>query len=71
MNWLKCTKCPICGEDGFDLDCDEVDIGVGVQEGNLRGICKVCGEVSRCEGCGKWCTREDSKCNCFDLFGEI
>lgn len=45
MSWMKTTVCPVCDADGFDPDCDEVDIGVGVQEGNLRGLCRNCGEV--------------------------
>lgn len=45
MSWMKTTVCPVCRADGFDPDCDEVDVGVGVQEGNLRGRCRVCGEV--------------------------
>lgn len=45
MSWMDTTVCPICGADGFEPDCDEVDVGVGVIEGNLRGLCRNCGEV--------------------------
>lgn len=60
------TKCPICGSEGFDLDYDEVDVGVGVIRGNYRGICPICGEMSQCNTCGKWCTREDNSCPCVE-----
>lgn len=57
MSWLKEKNCPICGRDEFDPDCDEVDIGVGIQQGNYRGLCKECGEVVQCE-CGMWLSRD-------------
>jgi hypothetical protein len=64
MSWLKTTNCPICGVDGFDPDCDEVDIGVGVQEFNLRGICPNCDEVEQCQGCGMWLNRDSDHQHC-------
>lgn len=54
MSWMKETKCPVCGTDGFDPDCDEVDIDVGVQEGNLRGVCRRCGNVAQDGETGWW-----------------
>ena len=45
MSWMDEKLCPICKSDDFDPDCDQVDIGVGTIEGNLRGLCLNCGEV--------------------------
>jgi hypothetical protein len=45
MTWMEQETCPVCGAGEFEPDCDEVDIGVGVQEGNHRGLCRVCGEI--------------------------
>ena len=49
MSWLDTKRCPNCGCNDFESDCDEVDIGVGVQEFHLRGLCKMCGEVYQCD----------------------
>lgn len=46
-------KCPVCSENTCELDCDEVDVGVGVIQGNWRGLCKNCGEMYLCD-CGAW-----------------
>ena len=62
--WMKTTRCPNCGMDGFDPDCDEVDIGVGIQEFNFRGVCENCGDVAQCSGCGMWLTRDSDHQNC-------
>ena len=63
VSWRDAKKCPICGDDRFQADCDEVDIGVGVQEFGFRGICASCGEIGRCDSCGAWFS--DSKdCGC-------
>ena len=42
MSWMKTINCPVCGADGFEPDCDG-DVVLG--EGNLRGLCRNCGEV--------------------------
>jgi hypothetical protein len=63
MSWMKETRCPICGDKGFQPDCNEVDIGVGVIEGNLRGVCRQCGDVCQCE-CGMWLNRDSDHTDC-------
>jgi hypothetical protein len=57
MSWKE-TNCPICGSNEFYLDCDEVDIGIGILEGNFRGMCKQCGEVYPCSFCGIWLSQD-------------
>lgn len=57
MSWMKTDRCPFCGHGGFDPDCDSVDVGVGVIEGNLRGICSQCGRVEQC-ACGMWLSED-------------
>jgi hypothetical protein len=59
MSWYDHTTCPLCNSPGFLPDCDEVDIGVGVIEGNLRGCCTACREVAQCEVCGEWISDTD------------
>jgi len=64
VTWMSQRTCPICGAEGFDPDCDEVDIGVGVQEFGFRGRCVKCGEIAQCDTCGKWCSEADPACKC-------
>jgi len=54
MSWTNETKCPVCSAPRFVPMCDEVDIGVGVQEGNLGGMCNRCGMIAQCQACGDW-----------------
>jgi len=62
MSWMKQSVCPICKADGFDPDCDSVDVGVGVMEGNLRGRCRVCGLVTQCWECGHFLREDEGEC---------
>jgi hypothetical protein len=64
MSWMRETRCPVCGGEGFDPDCDEVDVGVGTIEGNRRGRCPSCGEVAECPDCGVWCHENRTACAC-------
>jgi hypothetical protein len=64
MSWYDETTCPMCRSPGFLPDCDEVDIGVGVLEGNLRGQCGACGEVAKCSTCGEWLSSSDPPHQC-------
>ena len=36
--------CPLCGADSAFYDCDSVDVGVGVIEGNRQYTCPTHGE---------------------------
>jgi hypothetical protein len=59
------TACPICKVDGFVLECDEVDIGIGTIEGNFHGVCKRCGEIYQCS-CGFWMSEHRYEHTCYD-----
>jgi hypothetical protein len=67
MSWMRQCKCPVCGSTDFIPDCDEVDIGVGVQEFNFRGTCENCGEMYQCPFCSTWITDETEHV-CTDTF---
>jgi len=43
---VDCLKCPSCDE---ELDCDEVDIGVGTMKGNYRCPNPDCGWAEKRE----------------------
>lgn len=51
---MKTNSCPICGDPGFELIQEEVDIGVGVQTFVTGGWCPKCEEVPFCTGCGEF-----------------
>jgi len=46
--------CPACGMGGFEIVQDDVDIGVGIQEHILGGVCKQCAQIEFCSSCGGW-----------------
>jgi len=61
---LLVRTCPVCNADGFELDQEEVDIGVGVQTFMRGGFCHgVCDSyVEKCDGCGGWGGKHESWC---------
>lgn len=65
MSWNDEKNCPLCGSTEFLPVCDEVDIGVGVQEGNLGGTCGSCGDVAQCRDCLEFVSSNGpSRCRC-------
>ncbi len=64
MSWLEEKQCPCCGANDFDPDCEMVDIGVGVQEFDLKGVCKDCGQVAQCPDCGVWLNEATDHMEC-------